>query len=239
MGADAGGPQLAWWLVPSPPWFGHFQSVISALAGRLGGPVFEPHLTLAISHLPGEMAAARGGRQVLEGQDLPALTAALAARLRPVWLTPDGIDHGSAYFQSVFLRMAATAAERALLTAQVAALHETLAHVVPGCTQAPAFSPHLSLCYGELPDTRRQAVAAELAGELAAGPAPCMSDSGQKSCGSGRDAVCFDTLVAVRPHRGAPGFGRVDHWDVFLRVRLADQDLRHHGTSGGALRHGA
>lgn len=214
MGADSAGPQLAWWLVPSASTHGQFQSVISSLAERLGGPVFEPHLTLALSWLPGEADAVRDGGLVLDGADLPALARTLAARLRPVVVSPDGLGHSPAYFRAIFLCMAAQSADRVLLAGQVDVLGEELARVVPGRTTAPAFDPHLSLFYGEPPASQREHVVTGLAAGHGAAAGVC---------GLWQSPVRFDTLVAVRPRRGASGFDRVADWDVFLRVKLAGQ----------------
>lgn len=222
-------PQLAWWLVPAVPAHQHFQSVIDGLASRLHGPAFEPHLTLALSWLPGEVRRVSAGWQVFEGADLAALAGRLAAALRPVVLSPDGLGHSPAYFRSIFLRMAAQPAEQARLAGQVDVLAEELARFAgrdrsvaeaPGSTAAPAFAPHLSLFYGELPEAQRETVVAGLAegqGDAARLDLPA------GVCGRWQTPVCFDTLVAVRPRRGARGFDRVADWDVFLRVRLTAQ----------------
>ena len=60
------GIPCAWWLVPEAGRHERLSRWIGALAALHGGPVFEPHLTLALSTLP-------------EGADVPAVRARLAA----------------------------------------------------------------------------------------------------------------------------------------------------------------
>ena len=60
------GLPCAWWLVPEAGRHERLSRWIGALAALHGGPVFEPHLTLALSTLP-------------EGADVPAVRARLAA----------------------------------------------------------------------------------------------------------------------------------------------------------------
>lgn len=58
------GPMLpcAWWLLPAQPQHARLQRLIGQLAGEFGGPVFEPHMTLALGELPAAWlhAQARG-----------------------------------------------------------------------------------------------------------------------------------------------------------------------------------
>lgn len=58
------GPMLpcAWWLLPAQPQHARLQRLIGQLAGEFGGPVFEPHMTLALCELPAAWlhAQARG-----------------------------------------------------------------------------------------------------------------------------------------------------------------------------------
>ena len=60
------GLPCAWWLVPEAGRHERLSRWIGALATLHGGPVFEPHLTLALSTLP-------------EEADVPAVRARLAA----------------------------------------------------------------------------------------------------------------------------------------------------------------
>ncbi|MDO5057405.1 MAG: hypothetical protein Q4E06_08775 [Lautropia sp.] len=186
-GNAAEGVPLAWWLVPSGPVARHWQAQIAQLARQTGGPVFEPHLTLAMSWLP-------------DGVDPRGLAPVLCQALAPLWLRVTAVDHGPAYFQSVFLRMV-PAADGAL-AGQVAQLTTALDGLWPSQTVAPAFAPHLSLVYGLLAEDRRQALVATI-----------VPPAG---------AVCFDTLVAVRPRPGARTLANVADWDPFLRLSLVN-----------------
>ena len=180
---------LAWWLVPSGEAARRWQARIRSLAARVGGPVFEPHLTLAMSRLPQEV-------------DPRPLAAALQQALLPLWLQAGSVGHGPAYFQSIFLRLQSLPESPHGLPQQVARLAAVLDGLWDSRTAAPTFPPHLSLFYGELPEARRAALAAEIEPEQA--------------------PVCFDTLVAVRPAPGRTSLADVADWDAFLRLSLAN-----------------
>ncbi len=189
----------AWWLVPAEPWRGRLQQEIERLAAQTGGPVFEPHLTLAVGSLP-------------EGLDWDVLGRRLQARLRAITLRAGARGQTPQYFQTLFIRMGGAPEVLAALDAQRNALVAELEAAVQqvgedgeiaraGRTGAPAFEPHLSLCYAQLSLQRRQALAA----------LPCIAG----------ETLRFDTLVGVRPRAGADGLGRVADWDDFLRISLA------------------
>ncbi|MDO4904595.1 MAG: hypothetical protein Q4A16_03445 [Lautropia sp.] len=243
----------AWWLVPAEPSLQHLRQVIEQLAAQTGGPVFEPHLTLALSRLP-------------DGLDWDVLSRQLQRRLQALRLSAGTRGQTEHYFQTLFIRfgdsaeaLAALDAQRrelaAVLDAAVAAwvagnagavessapskdggtrpsgqgwgtaggscfaerapaVNGTSASVrsdaidgmaaaasSPTSTWAPAFEPHMSLCYAQLPAGYRQALTRR----------PCIAG----------EPLCFDTLVGVRPRAGAQGLGRVADWDCFLRIPLS------------------
>lgn len=191
--ADALMPH-AWWLVPAEPWHARLQAEIAALAARTGGPVFEPHLTLAIGPLPAS------------GLDWHALSASLSQSLHALSLQAGPRGHTARYFQTLFVRFGqhpdaipALAARQQQLAAQLAAAAAAVAPDLPATT-APAFEPHLSLCYADLPALAREQLAA--------------------SGGIEGEWITFDTLVCVRPREGASTMDRVADWDCFLRVSL-------------------
>lgn len=186
---DAVTVPLAWWLVPSGEAGRRWQDRIRSLAARVGGPVFEPHLTLAMSRLP-------------QGIDPGLLAGALRQALSPLWLKAGAVGHGPAYFQSIFLRLQTLPESPHGLPEQVARLAAVLDGLWDSRTSAPDFPPHLSLFYGELPEARRAALAADIEPE----PEP----------------VCFDTLVAVRPAPGRTNLANVADWHPFLRLSLAN-----------------
>lgn len=82
----------AWWLVPAEPWRGRLQAEIEALAAATGGPVFEPHLTLALGPLG------------TNGIDWSALADALSATVQGVLLQAGPRGHTERYFQTLFIR---------------------------------------------------------------------------------------------------------------------------------------
>lgn len=198
---------LAWWLVPQAEAAQRLSGTIEALAQQVGGPVFEPHVTVAMSQLP---------LAIRHGIDRPALQRALQARLAPIHLRPLGLGHGPRYFQSIFLRLAEQgapdpyAAEKGAgaggeasgpLARMVLSLSEVLDAHWPSGTQPPAFEPHLSLCYGELEQVQREALIVDI--EPVA------------------ESIVFDSLVAVAPRPGVSSLAKVADWEVILRLSLA------------------
>lgn len=74
----------AWWLLPAQPQHARLQRLIGQLAGEFGGPVFEPHMTLALGELPAAWlhAQARGmvGDAGMAGAAGTVCATAVAAR---------------------------------------------------------------------------------------------------------------------------------------------------------------
>lgn len=231
----------AWWLLPAQPQHARLQRLIGQLAGEFGGPVFEPHMTLALGELPaawlraqagGTAAAGDAGAAGAEGAashaQVPTPAACWAARLAgllpAVTLDTDGIGHSPHHFRVFHLRLAPSARERATLAAwrgwlwaALMAAREPLPAVD---VLDPGFPPHLSLAYGDWPEAQRATqamrVAPMLAGCLAAGASS--HGAGEGSRGNG--LLQFDTLLGICPRPGAQDMARVADWHVFARVPL-------------------
>lgn len=287
---DGAGPMLpcAWWLVPAQPQHARLQQLIGQLAGEFGGPVFEPHMTLALGELPAAWLHAQAGGAAGEagtvhtvgqafatgaagaagavGPDdpggsaiaagtlgagdtagtarpavMPAPAARWAARLAgllpAITLDADGIGHAPHHFRIFHLRLAPSAGERAMLAVWRAWLRAALGAVRalrPSVdVRDPGFPPHLSLAYGDWPETQREAQAARLmpmlpawlgAGEGAKGRTGeragegIREGTGQGTGGAG--SLKFDTLLGICPRPGAQDMARVADWHVFARVPL-------------------
>ena len=119
----------AWWLVPAEPWHGVLQRLIHRLAAAYGGPVFEPHMTLALGELAAgwlwpdlevssgagacsvpDPAAGQGG---VPGHDFSSWAGMLPA----LALSSGGVGHTAHFFQAFHLRLAPSATEQAQLGA--------------------------------------------------------------------------------------------------------------------------
>lgn len=127
------------WLIPPEPVFGKLSGIIKELAGRYGGPVFSPHLTLV-----------GGGEGTLS--DFQKAAKASVQGLREITLQSDSVSFSTTYFQSVFLR--------ARPTASLLELHTRLYKNL-GLPQ-PVFMPHFSLYYGNNDMTIREKIASEI-----------------------------------------------------------------------------
>lgn len=288
----------AWWLVPAQPQHARLQQLIGQLAGEFGGPVFEPHMTLALGELPAawlypqarveagatgmahtaDVAGSAGAASLPDtgaaGMASPARTPApadvtgragtedpadagaasdaacpvsaapverwaarLAGLLPAIILDADGIGHAPHHFRIFHLRLAPSAGERAMLAVWRAWLRAALGAVRalrPSVdVRDPGFPPHLSLAYGDWPETQREAQAARLmpmlpawlgAGEGAKGRTGeragegIREGTGQGTGGAG--SLKFDTLLGICPRPGAQDMARVADWHVFARVPL-------------------
>lgn len=129
---------FALWLVPGRAPRARLAELIEALARETGGPAFAPHLTL--------VGGLRG-----DGGALSAQLGGLEGALGPVELRAQGPATGTSRHQCVFLDVAPTEPLAALRRAAQAAL---------GAGESP-FRPHVSLVYGDLPQGRRRALAAD------------------------------------------------------------------------------
>lgn len=234
----------AWWLLPAEPWRTRLQAEIESLAAITGGPVFGPHMTLAL------------GSWDTTQIDWSALADVLAASFRGVSLQAGPRGHTERYFQTLFIRFGLHSDTSQVLAARREQLAAAMMGVVSGdagkangrpeaaaggqasvqgalsretgvsavradaLTRAldvrdgkarsataftapiePAFEPHLSLCYANLPAAERSRLASlgSIEGEW----------------------IRFDTLVCVRPKPEASTMDQVSDWDCFLRVPLS------------------
>jgi hypothetical protein len=136
-------PRFSLWLMPPPAARERYAGLIDRLAARLGTPRFEPHITF-------------GGCEGSETQALARATA-LAARLAPVAVQLGPLEATEQYFRCLYVRAKRSAA---LLDA-----HRQAA-LACGVEPDAEFLPHLSLVYGELPDTIKETLLVELAGHV-------------------------------------------------------------------------
>lgn len=134
------------WICPTGGALGRIREAMRRVRARGGGPEFEPHVTL----LDGIEAAAADAGCRLE---------TLCARLRPFTIRLGRIAWRAEYFRCLFAGVEPSAE----LAAARAAAEEVF-----GLRPSARFEPHLSLLYGELDEALKQALAAELGGELAA-----------------------------------------------------------------------
>jgi Cyclic phosphodiesterase-like protein len=138
------GHGTALWLMPDGPSSERLTALVSALAARLGTPVFVPHVT--VIH-----GLAR------EESEIVARAESLARRLasRPVDLGP--VEGRDEYFRCLYLR--AEPAEWFL------AAHARAAQAFD-LSPDPEYLPHLSLVYGRLAEIEKERIASSLAAEL-------------------------------------------------------------------------
>jgi len=81
---------VALWLVPAAPWHERFGQLISELAQRFEGTVFEPHITLHVGTLG-------------DTPSVCARLAALAGSCAPLTLTCGQTMHGEEHFKTLFV----------------------------------------------------------------------------------------------------------------------------------------
>lgn len=131
------GRGLSLWWLPPPAVGERLQGVIDALASRLGSPPFRPHVTV------------EGGLAGAPEALIQTLDATPATRESPL-LRQVGVGTAASWNRLLYLEL-----ER---TTPVAMARVEIC-VALGRTVAPSsFQPHLSLAYGSLPPTSRQAM---------------------------------------------------------------------------------
>ncbi len=128
------------WLMPEGDARDRLARLIARLAARFSTPPFPPHVTL----LPGIR-----GRE----DDLLAVSAALAAGLRPFPVRLRGVDGRDEPFRCLFVP--------AMRDEPLVAAHAAASSAF-GREPDPAFLPHLSLVYGRLPPETKWPLAREL-----------------------------------------------------------------------------
>ncbi|CAN5522048.1 hypothetical protein BH20VER3_BH20VER3_22470 [soil metagenome] len=124
---------VAYWLIPAAPARGFFTETIRRLAQEYNGPIFEPHLTLAVGpDAPGE-----------EDRAFAGLT------LGPINLRSAGLAFTSKFTQTLFVRFEQSPELRRLRASL-------------GWPEDRAFIPHLSLLYQKLRVAQRGRLAHEI-----------------------------------------------------------------------------
>jgi 2'-5' RNA ligase len=129
------------WLMPTGEVRQRLAEAILDLSREYAAPVFEPHVTLA-------------GGIVGPAQEVVSKMADLASRIRPFTVRLTEVAGLDDYFRCLFVRVAAT---HPLMSANKAARE------VFNLAQQPAFMPHLSLLYGNLPSSVKEGIVSSLA----------------------------------------------------------------------------
>ena len=132
------------WLVPAGEVCERLSRILSRLSARFEAPDFAPHVTLL-------------GSLVGERRELIRQSARLAAGLRPFTLRLGEIDFRDEYFRCLFVH---AALNEPLRKAHQAARREFSRQ------HEPAFMPHLSLLYGDIPQSLKGELRAELGPRL-------------------------------------------------------------------------
>jgi 2'-5' RNA ligase len=135
---------LSLWLIPDEAWRHFLARIIVRLSQQYETPRFEPHLTLL-------------GQIAMEHGDAANRTARLASRLRTFQVVLNGLSYRGEFFRALFLE-----AER---TPPLMEAYRT-ACVIFDRKPEETFLPHISVLYGDLPATTKDALISRLASEL-------------------------------------------------------------------------
>ncbi len=133
------------WFKPSGTAYDILACTIRDLANQLGGPVFEPHVSL-IGSLEGTEA------------ELAQQTEEFARQLEPFTMVLTEPSYGDQHFQCIFMLVEQTAP---IMNAY--ALARDFFH-----KPNQAFVPHLSLAYGSYPDSRKRLIIGKLSPDVRA-----------------------------------------------------------------------
>jgi hypothetical protein len=131
--------RISYWLIPAEPHRSHLGKIISDLAQRFDGPVFEPHVTL----YSGRAAESDDAEQIV----------AQAAAFPEIVLPTAGLGHSGEFTKTLFVRLEMSEPLRQL----VSALRSRIT-----LTDAYTLDPHLSLLYAAVDLETRNRLAAEI-----------------------------------------------------------------------------
>ena len=138
------GERCSLWFMPTGDVCDGLLRILHQLSARYGAPQFSPHVTLL-----GDCVGPR--------RELIRQSARVAAALRPFALRLEEIGFLDEYFRCLFVH--------AGLTEPLRKAHQA-AHQVFGHGREPAFMPHLSLLYGNFPQSLKEEVMAEMGPRL-------------------------------------------------------------------------
>ena len=138
------GQRHSLWLMPEGEVYERLTLILHRLSVRLNAPEFSPHVTLL-------------GGCVGERRELIRRSAQVAAALRPFAIRLEGIDFRDEYFRSLFVH--------AVLTEPLRKAHQAACQAF-GRRREPAFMPHLSLLYGNFPQSLKEGLIAEIGPRL-------------------------------------------------------------------------
>ena len=144
MSQSPAGEKYSLWFTPTGDVCDRLSGILHRLSARYGAPEFPPHVTL--------LGGCVGPRRRLIRE-----SASVSAALRPFTLRLQNIDFLDEYFRCLFVHVALAAPLRNAYQAACQAL---------GHRREPAFMPHLSLLYGNFPQTLKEEVIAELGQRL-------------------------------------------------------------------------
>jgi len=128
------------WLMPTGEVRQTLAAAILDLSREYAAPTFEPHVTLA-------------GGIVGPAREVASKMADLARQIPPFTIRLTEVDFLDEYFRCLFLRVAAT---YPIMKAN------KLARAVFNLEKQPAFMPHLSLLYADLPSGVKERIVASL-----------------------------------------------------------------------------
>lgn len=115
--------------MPGGQVYRRLRAVILKLSREYSTPAFKPHVTLL-------------GRIVGPRREVLAKSAQLARSMRPLWVQLGALDALDEYYRCLFVRAAKTGPLKKAYRA---------AQRIFSLEQRPAYMPHLSLMYGDLP----------------------------------------------------------------------------------------
>ena len=124
------------WLMPTGEVYNKFSDLIRRLAMEYSSPIFEPHVTLL-------------GELMQSEEDIIRKTGQLAEGKEPFPVTLTTIDYQDFYFRALFVKVEET--EPLIL------LHNRTKEVF-GMQNIQVYMPHLSLLYGNFPQTAKERI---------------------------------------------------------------------------------
>lgn len=138
------GERYSLWFMPTGDVSDRLSGIVHRLSARYGAPEFSPHVTL-LGGLVGPL------------QELLRKSACVSAALRPFVIRLEKTDFLDEYFRCLFVHVA--------LAEPLRKAHHA-AHQAFGLRCEPVFMPHLSLLYGDFPQSLKEEAIAQMGSRL-------------------------------------------------------------------------
>lgn len=124
------------WFMPTDEIYDKFNYIINQLSKEYNSPRFEPHVTLI-------------GQRVGSEEEIIKKTEKIASKIKPFKIQLTTVDYRDYYFRALFVKIRRT---KKIIEAN------KIAKEVFDIEETNEYMPHLSLLYGEFPESQKKKI---------------------------------------------------------------------------------